>query len=35
VSSADAFNAMGLNPVSPDFPSSISSWIETERLMKA
>jgi hypothetical protein len=35
VSSTDAFGAMGLDPVSPDFPLSISSWIETERLMNA
>jgi acyl-CoA thioesterase FadM len=33
VSSADARNAMGLNPASPEFPASISAWIETERLM--
>lgn len=33
VNSAEAFEAMGLNPVSPEFPASISSWIETERLM--
>jgi len=35
VSSADAFDAMGLNPVSPEFPSSVSAWLETERLMSA
>lgn len=35
VSNADAFDAMGFNPVSPDFPSSISAWLETERLMGA
>lgn len=33
VSSADAFGSMGLNPVSPDFPASISAWIKTEQLM--
>lgn len=33
VSSADARNAMGLNPASPEFPASICAWIETERLM--
>ena len=33
VSSADVRNAMGLNPASPEFPASISAWIETERLM--
>jgi acyl-CoA thioesterase FadM len=35
VNNTDAFGAMGLDPVSPVFPSSISSWIETERLMNA
>jgi acyl-CoA thioesterase FadM len=35
VSSADARDAMGLNPASPEFPASISAWIETERLMNA
>jgi len=35
VSSTDTFGAMGLDPVSPVFPLSISSWIETERLMNA
>jgi acyl-CoA thioesterase FadM len=33
VSSADAHRAMGLNPASPEFPASISAWIETERLL--
>ena len=33
VSSADVRNAMGLNPASPEFPASISAWVETERLM--
>ncbi len=33
VSGADARAAMGINPISPKFPSSISSWIETESLM--
>ncbi|MCK1792043.1 thioesterase family protein [Pseudomonas violetae] len=33
VSSTDVRNAMGLNPASPEFPASISAWVETERLM--
>jgi acyl-CoA thioesterase FadM len=33
VSSADARNAMGLDPASPAFPPSISTWIEAERLL--
>jgi hypothetical protein len=33
VSSADACDAMGLDPASPEFPASIFAWIETERLM--
>ena len=33
VSSTDARDAMGLNAVSPEFPASISAWIEAERLM--
>jgi hypothetical protein len=33
VSSANVRNAMGLNPASPEFPASISAWVETERLM--
>lgn len=33
VSSTDTRKAMGLDPTSPQFPASISSWIETERLL--
>ena len=33
VSSADARDAMGLDPASPAFPVSVRAWIETERLM--
>jgi acyl-CoA thioesterase FadM len=33
VSSADARDAMGLDPASPQFPASISTWIEAERLL--
>lgn len=33
VSCADARDVMGLDPASPDFPSSVNAWIETERLM--
>jgi acyl-CoA thioesterase FadM len=33
VSSADARDAMGLDTASPQFPASISTWIEAERLL--
>jgi hypothetical protein len=33
VSSTDARGALGLDPASPQFPASVSTWIEAERLL--